>query len=995
MKRIATILIAVCSVLTVFAQNTLKANVATSNNTTLNVRIGNVIYQYPASQAGEMIFSSGTDLTIQDKTYTLADVSEMYVDDSEVTDNLVSVAYNGTSASVKVAGNVAKYVDVTMDGARVNIIQNSLLDASAGEITYALSGSSSNGQFVMTGEYKATVELNSLTLTSTSGPAVHIKDGKRIDLVVNGTNTLCDAANGTHKATLHIKGHTEVKGDGTLTIKGLTDHAFKGNEYVLLKKTFTGKLIIAGAVSDGLHVDQYFEQRAGTVNISGTGDDAIQVDYAVDDAGNIENDEENTGKAVIADGTLTITTSADAAKGIKAEGDVNISGGTVNVTQSGSIVVGTDDISYSAAVRSEGNINITGGNVTIKSTADGGRGLNADGAINIDESNATTNIDITANGAGGTAENVGSSSGSTTTASYRVYVSVPTSGQGGGGFPGGGQQGNSAWKTVYLYKSDGTLVQQLTSTVSKSNGYSTVTFYYYDFGSATSGTYYFKSDNYTSAWGGSTSYTIQSASFSAPTSGEDVYYSITNSYSTSGSTRTYSLTNVTSTYSGTSDVSEDEGTGYNAAGIKADGNVTIAAGTVKVSNSGTMSKGIKSKATVAVNGGTITLTPTGGMQVINSDASYCAGIKTVNYVQTDGTVTINSSTGAATRGISATNVQTDGGTLKITSSSGGQTGSSDSYTAKGIKADTKIAFNAGTITITMSGNGGKGIKSSGTYTQGVSGGTGPTLTVTTTGSSYGSSTSTGGGGMWGGGGGPGQQSSGSSAKAIKVLGNIYLYGGQTVVNTSTNGAEGLESKTAVYIEGGNHYFKCYDDCINSSGKIFFNGGVTVCYSNGNDAVDSNAGTAGAITIGNGTVLAYTSAGSPEEGIDCDNNSYIRITGSGIGLSAGGAQGGGSSSSSISGATQGYYFSTSSISYTTGRYYTLSDASGNNLVTYSFENGVNSTLSLFTAKGMTSGQYFYVTYDTSAPTDATTAWHGIYLGSSKAKSNNSVLSAQAK
>ena len=382
------------------------------------------------------------------------------------------------------------------------------------------------------------------------------------------------------------------------------------------------------------------------------------------------------------------------------------------------------------------------------------------------------------------------------------------------------------------------------------------------------------------------------------------------------------------------------------------------------------------------------------MQVINSDASYCAGIKTVNYVQTDGTVTINSSTGAATRGISATNVQTDGGTLKITSSSGGQTGSSDSYTAKGIKADTKIAFNAGTITITMSGNGGKGIKSSGTYTQGVSGGTGPTLTVTTTGSSYGSSTSTGGGGMWGGGGGPGQQSSGSSAKAIKVLGNIYLYGGQTVVHTSTNGAEGLESKTAVYIEGGNHYFKCYDDCINSSGKIFFNGGVTVCYSNGNDAVDSNAGTAGAITIGNGTVLAYTSAGSPEEGIDCDNNSYIRITGSGIGLSAGGAQGGGSSSSSISGATQGYYFSTSSISYTTGRYYTLSDASGNNLVTYSFENGVNSTLSLFTAKGMTSGQYFYVTYDTSAPTDATTAWHGVYLGSSKAKSNNTVLSTKA-
>ena len=88
--------------------------------------------------------------------------------------------------------------------------------------------------------------------------------------------------------------------------------------------------------------------------------------------------------------------------------------------------------------------------------------------------------------------------------------------------------------------------------------------------------------------------------------------------------------------------------------------------------------------------------------------------------------------------------------------------------------------------------------------------------------------------------------------------------------------EGLESKTAINIEGGQHYLHCYDDCISSSGNITFNGGVTVCFSNGNDAVDSNAGTAGAITIGNGVAFAYTTKGSPEEGFDCDNNSYIQI-----------------------------------------------------------------------------------------------------------------------
>ena len=400
----------------------------------------------------------------------------------------------------------------------------------------------------------------------------------------------------------------------------------------------------------------------------------------------------------------------------------------------------------------------------------------------------------------------------------------------------------------------------------------------------------------------------------------------------------------------------------------------------------------ESKATTTINGGTITLIPSGAMKVINSDASYSSAIKTVDFVQNEGTLTITAS-GQAGRGITATNITTNGGTLKITNSGAGVQGSSDNYTAKGLKADTSIKLNAGDITITMSGTGGKGIKSAGTYTQGTSDGNGPTLKVTTTGSSLGGSTS--GGGGFPGGGGPGQESSGgSSAKGIKVQGTIYLYGGTSEVYTSTDGAEGMESKTAIYVQGGKHYFKCYDDCMNSSGKIFFNGGVTVCYGYGNDAVDSNAGTTGAITIGNGVVFAYTTKGSPEEGLDCDNNSYIQVTGTGIAISAGGAQGGGSSSSSISNAAQGYAFVTSSISYATGRYYTLADSSGSNLVTYSFEGSCSSSLALFTATGMTKDNTYTVKYSTSAPTDASTAWHGLYLGSS-AKGTTSVTSFTAK
>ena len=389
---------------------------------------------------------------------------------------------------------------------------------------------------------------------------------------------------------------------------------------------------------------------------------------------------------------------------------------------------------------------------------------------------------------------------------------------------------------------------------------------------------------------------------------------------------------------------------------------------------------------ILIKGGSINLT---------LSAQDIAGLKSDSLLTVlDGDITI-AATGAADKCIkSKTDILVEGGTLRITNSGNGASIDGEDETAKGISADRNIHLKGGAITISMSGTGGKGIKADGTYTQGdQSTGAGPTLSVTTTGSSYGSSGGAywappggggggfPGGGPGGGGGGPGGGSTGSASKAIKSIGRVTLYGGETVISTATDGAEGLESKADIYIEGGKHYLKCCDDCINASSSIYFNGGVTVCYSFGNDAVDSNANRAGAITIGDGAVLAYSTKGSPEEGLDCDNNSYIRITGKGIALSAGGAQGGGFGSSTISGAAQGYTFSTSTISYTANRYYTLADASGRNLVTYSFEAGVSSSLSLFTAKGMTSGSSYNVKYSTTRPTDAVTEWHGLYLGSS--------------
>ena len=945
---------------------------------TVNVNQGSVTYAIPAAEAGQMPFGNATTLTIGERTYTLNDITNITIDDTKVDNNTVKVTYSGETAHVVIAGNIAPYVEATVNGAHVALIQD--YEYEGDEITYELSGSSDNGSFWMDGKLKASFLLNGLTLHNPDSAAINIRDGKRISLeLAEGTaNSISDGEGGDWKACLMVKGHTELKGGGSLTIEGNTGHAFWGKEYIEVKKTF-GTLNITKAIGDGINVNQYFEMKGGTISISGVGDDGIQLSYDTDDDGNIVDEDENTGEASLKGGTLTINTTGAGSKGIKTEGRFLMTGGELNVTQQGAVDASGTDLDYCAGVRAKGDIAIQGGQLTVNSTANGGRGLNADGAITIDESMATTTINIEANGKGGTAEAQGTGS-EETDKSYRVYVNLPAAGGYGGG---------QTWTNLYLYREDGTLVQQLTQTVTKTSGYSSLTFYYYDFGQADTGTYYFKSDDYNSRREGLVG--IQSTSFSGPTSGEDVYYSITNSYQTTNGTRVYTLSNVTSQYGGTSETTEDTGTSYNASGIKADGDITITAGTVTVKNSGSMSKSIKSKGTTTIDGGEVTLTPSGSMQVINNDASYSTGIKTVDFVMNGGTLTITP-TGVAGKGISATNITTNGGTLNITCSSTYQSaGTNDAYTAKGMKADGNMALNGGDITIKMTGQGGKGIKVNGAYTQGTADGNGPTMTVTTTGSAVGTSS----GGGWGGG---GKQDYYGCAKAIKVMGQVTVYGGQTEINTSQGGSEGLESKTGITIEGGKLYLKCYDDCMNSSGKIVFNGGVTVCYSNGNDAVDSNYNSAGAITIGNGVVFAYSTIGGAEEGLDCDNNSNIRITGTGIAISAGASQGGGGgwggSGNTITGATQGYAFVTSSVSYRTGSYYTLADASGNNLVTYSFEGNCNSSLSLFTATGMVRNSSYNVK-TSSKPTDATTEWHGVYLGSSAQGTGSALVSFTAQ
>ena len=364
---------------------------------TLNVQVGDVTYQFPAAQTGDMTYSNGTTLTIMGKVFTIGDITGMVVDKSEVTDNQVTVSYNGTTAKVTVAGNVAQYLTPVVSGAHVSIAQS---DDLAEEVTYTLSGESTDGEFYMSGSYKTTVELNGLTLTNTtpvkSGAAVHIQNGKRIKVkVCNGTvNTLTDAVGGSQKGCLYVKRHAEFAQKGTLNIIGNVKHGIKTGEYMTLKNA---TINITKAAGDGINCAQFFQMTSGKIVISGVSDDGIQCDIEDSTVGSTgettDHEDEDTGNIYLEGGDITASVTADAAKAIKAEGDIRATGTNVTATTSGGGVWDADKVKTksSSCMSADGNMLISGGTLTLTSTGAGGKGINVDGNFTATGGSVTIN----------------------------------------------------------------------------------------------------------------------------------------------------------------------------------------------------------------------------------------------------------------------------------------------------------------------------------------------------------------------------------------------------------------------------------------------------------------------------------------------------------------------------------------------------------------------------------------------------------------------------
>lgn len=393
--------------------------------------------------SGAMLTASAQTIYIcKDGDYTTQELGEgLSIDLTDAPDSItfsepaipwvVDVVYNGSEATVSIPRFMSEKVTCTSgSNPQVNIVNTDTQH----EVTYNVSGSSSAGSLIIKSDYKMTVNLNNVSLTSPLGEAMRFKCGKRIELVMakGSVNTFVDTNDDgqtpdpldNHKACIYTKGHLEIAGNGTLNVMGNYHHAIAAKEYVKVKKT-VGTINVQGAVGDAIHAGEYFQMNGGTINIDkGTQGDGIQVEYKTDSLGAVVDDEENTGEVIINGGNINVTMAASQdTKCIKAVGDIHINGGTLElyaaargtrgIQTDGSInVAQAEDATTSITIYAEagkctleeceddphkcmgfnadGDINVSGGTIDITASGPSSNGMKADGNLTV--SGGTINI---------------------------------------------------------------------------------------------------------------------------------------------------------------------------------------------------------------------------------------------------------------------------------------------------------------------------------------------------------------------------------------------------------------------------------------------------------------------------------------------------------------------------------------------------------------------------------------------------------------------------
>ena len=375
----------------------------------------------------------------------------------------------------------------------------------------------------------------------------------------------------------------------------------------------------------------------------------------------------------------------------------------------------------------------------------------------------------------------------------------------------------------------------------------------------------------------------------------------------------------------------------------------LVSGTGALEVYGTYNNGIHGKSNIVIDKG-VNL-------YVNSTANH--GIKAGDDLYINGGIINVEVSAAGGKGINGDiDITINGGRTTVVSTANGQWDEEDLETkaSAGIACDSILTINGGEIYTKATGSGGKGLKAD--WECYINGGK---LRIITTGGLYYSNGST-----------ESHNYTGntdnlddaytSSPKGIKVgtkneHGVLEVNGGDIMVRTTGNNAEGIESKGTLDITDGTVLISAHDDGINSSSDMTISGGTIVAVGTNNDGIDTN----GNLYIMGGNIVCFGASGA-ETGLDIDEQHKLYISGGSL-FAIGGRLDG-----TLGSTTQGLISTSGSVQANS----TVSIKSGDTTVAtftmppYSYSNGSI----LITAPGLQSGSSYTLSLGSSSSTSVT-------------------------
>ena len=323
-----------------------------------------VIDDVPAVQA-----SSGLDTELANSQTTAVPISVDYE-----SDDLDTGAANADMTIIKLNGS-----SITFEGSGA-VVNGNVITITAGG-TYSIGGTLYDGQIVVDSEDEETVVLvfNGVDITyATSAPVFVLNAEKTVITLADGTSNQVtdgsayvfeDAETDEPNAAIFSKDDLTINGSGSLTVSANYNNGIASKDDLKI----TGGTITVTAVNDGIKGKDSIAIKDGNITVV-AGSDGLQA-YNDTDAKN--------GYISIEGGTLNITAQLD---GIQAQTSLQVSGGNITVSSGGGS-------SYTSSGNDWGNWGKPNNTNTAEDTTDSAKGLKADvdititgGMLNIDSS---------------------------------------------------------------------------------------------------------------------------------------------------------------------------------------------------------------------------------------------------------------------------------------------------------------------------------------------------------------------------------------------------------------------------------------------------------------------------------------------------------------------------------------------------------------------------------------------------------------------------------